>query len=196
MIWTVALLTAGALAADPCAPEVREAVHAELEAHWEADQSDRENAVPHLAKNDKKRVKAVGKLVDKGRICEPEDAFYAAWILQRSNDPKRALQAHELATQAMNARIPRGAWLAAATFDLMHVTHGKAQWYGTQGAVRDGRPCLYPVDPSITDEQRAQYEVGPITEVYRRLLDAHQLPTAPPTRESLDQERLWCPPQK
>ena len=56
-------------------------------------------------------------------------------------------------------------WLAAASKDRELMTLGKPQLYGTQftsGA--DGKVERWPVDPSITNAERARWYVDPIPE--------------------------------
>jgi len=189
-----------ASASDTCdsrSAEQKAQVDQELLDYWKADKEDRENQDPETRKNDARRIKAVSKLVDKGWICSPLNAFHAAWVLQRSPDAAHARTAHALAKQAMEARIQNGEWLAAVTFDILQIRYGRPQRYGTQmTTLPDGELCLYPVDVMATDEERAQYRIRPLAETFRQVLDLNNLHGVPATRESLDLEKLWCPPQK
>lgn len=189
-----------ARASDVCASrseEQRAQIDRELLQHWKADKEDRESQSPDTRKNDARRIKAVSKLVDRGWICSPLNAFHAAWVLQRSPDHKHARSAHALAKQAMEARIQNGEWLAAVTFDILQIRYGRPQRYGTQmTTLPSGDLCLYPVDVMATDEERAQYRIRPLAETFRQVLDLNNLHGVPATRESLDLEKLWCPPQK
>ncbi len=58
---------------------------------------------------------------------------------------------------------PLARWLAAASKDRELMALGKPQLYGTQfkrGA--DGKVVRWPVDPSITNAERARWHVDPI----------------------------------
>lgn len=188
-----------ASASDVCgsrSEEQKAQVDRELLAYWKADKEDRENQNPDTRKNDARRIKAVSKLVEKGWICSPLNAFHAAWVLQRSPEPGHARTAHALAKRAMDARIQNGEWLAAVTFDILQIRYGRPQRYGTQmTTLPSGELCLYPVDVMATDDERAQYRIRPLAETFRQVLDLNNLHGVPATRESLDLEKLWCPPQ-
>lgn len=188
-----------ASASDVCgsrSEEQKAQVDRELLAHWKADKEDRENQSADTRKNDARRIKAVSKLVEKGWVCSPLNAFHAAWVLQRSPEAGHARTAHALAKRAMDARIQNGEWLAAVTFDILQIRYGRPQRYGTQmTTLPNGELCLYPVDVMATDDERAQYRIRPLAETFRQVLDLNNLHGVAPTRESLDLEKLWCPPQ-
>jgi hypothetical protein len=60
-------------------------------------------------------------------------------------------------------------WLAAAAWDRTLVRLGKPQRYGTQFRVgKDGLRVLELVDPTVTDEERAEWNVPPLEEARKR----------------------------
>jgi hypothetical protein len=48
------------------------------------------------------------------------------------------------------------------------MTGGLPQKYGTQYRFANGRWILYEVDPAISDEERARWDVPPLAEALRR----------------------------
>ncbi len=69
-------------------------------------------------------------------------------------------QAHALARRA--AELGHRTNLAAAAYDRWLLIQGKPQKYGTQYQW-DG--TLYPVDPAMTDEERAAWLVPPLAQL-------------------------------
>ena len=66
----------------------------------------------------------------------------------------------------MHPSHPR--WLAAASKDRELTREGKPQLYGTQFRDIGNGMELYPVDPSITDEERARWNVPPLADAKQR----------------------------
>jgi hypothetical protein len=59
-------------------------------------------------------------------------------------------------------------WLAAASEDRLLVRQGQLQKWGTQFGKKDGKWVLEDVDPAVTDEQRAEWDVPPLAEARER----------------------------
>jgi hypothetical protein len=100
-----------------------------------------------------------------------DDYYHAAMILQHGRTAEDFDLAHQLSLKASELEpTDRAArWLAAATKDRYLMTLGKPQLYGTQFKRDPGGPWyLYPVDPSITDEERAKWNVPPLAEAKKR----------------------------
>lgn len=73
--------------------------------------------------------------------------------------PLLAVKAVELDPQNGRAK-----WLAAASKDRSLMWQGKPQLYGTQFKRVDNRWVLWEVDPTVTDEERAKWNVPPLAE--------------------------------
>ncbi len=101
------------------------------------------------------------------------DLEEAGLILQHGNDTADYWNAHELAMRAVHLGDTNALWLAAATLDRYLVKQGKPQRYGTQSTIdpKTGKIVLAPVDPTVTDAERAKWHVP-------SLRDALKLPTA------------------
>lgn len=59
-------------------------------------------------------------------------------------------------------------WLAAAAKDRWLMWQNKPQLYGTQFKKVDGRWILWEVDPTVTDEERARWNVPPLEEAKKK----------------------------
>lgn len=94
------------------------------------------------------------------------DLKNAALILQHGDSSTDYWQAHELANQAIRDGDSSALWLSAATLDRYLVSKNLPQKYGTQSFynAKTGKYELYPVDPSITDSERARWNVPPLKE--------------------------------
>ena len=180
---------------DPCADEAAVAeASAQLKALHEADDADHKAPTTATEEAGDKRAKEVAKLVKKGLVCTPQDKWYAASVLRRSDKARDVATAFELAEASMMAHVHSGAWLTAMLFDLREVTLGQPQRYGSQMGKKGAKTCLYPLATDATDAERAQYDMPPISDAYRRLLDANNLTQAPATWDAVDEADLWCEP--
>lgn len=63
----------------------------------------------------------------------------------------------------------------AAAYDRWLMRQGRAQKYGTQYLIRDGRWVLYEVDPATTDAQRARWNVPPLTHSLQHIEEMNQI---------------------
>ena len=98
----------------------------------------------------------------------PVDLYRAAWLFQHGDDADDVHRAHELALKSANAGYDPARWLAAASFDRWCMYEGKPQKYGTQ-IVPDGVGFrVWDVDETISDEERARWNVPSIASQHAR----------------------------
>lgn len=154
-------------------------VNPELKALVEADQAAR-SAGPNgnidwktVAVQDAERRKRVLEIAGKGGLREAEDYFGAALVFQHGDNPEDYERAHQWCLKALelDPEHPSARWLAAATKDRYLMNTGKPQLYGTQYR-RDnatGKWYLYEVDPSVTDDDRAEWDVPPLAAARKRV---------------------------
>ncbi|HVS00911.1 MAG TPA: hypothetical protein VMW27_30100 [Thermoanaerobaculia bacterium] len=146
-------------------------INAELTKLHEQDQASRRHA-PHAAaetsasQNDLARRKQVMDIVAQGGAREADDYFHAAGVVQHSDKPEELKLAHEWSLKALelNPEYPFVRLLAASTQDRYLMSQGKPQLYGTQFKKVEGKWILWEVDPSITDQERAKWDVPPLDE--------------------------------
>jgi hypothetical protein len=100
--------------------------------------------------------------------------------------------AYDLALDAMNNHAANSAWLVAQIFDRYKIARGLPQWYGTQYGLRDGKKCIFPVDPAATDEERTLHSIAPIAETYAALLKESDKAGYDPTADILVRYDLVC----
>ncbi|WP_163869333.1 DUF6624 domain-containing protein [Myxococcus eversor] len=134
---------------------------------------------PDLTKLDWKTVSArdearrarVQQILDAGGAKVGLDYFHAAMVFQHGMEVANYQRSHALAVKAaeLDPTLKHARWLAAASKDreLMHL--GKPQLYGTQFRVVEGKWELHAVDPSITDEERAKWNVPPLEEARKKV---------------------------
>lgn len=119
---------------------------------------------------DRARLHRVRELIDAGSLTDGIDFFHAALIYQHSNNPEHHAMAHLLSLQAHALGYkgeedgPDPLWLAAAARDRWQVNMGLPQDFGTQYTqeAEDGKLEQHPVNPDITDEERAKWHVPPL----------------------------------
>jgi len=118
----------------------------------------------NLLRHDSLRRQQTYSLIAHNSLKTALDFYEAALVLQHGNDTADFLTAHQLALSAIKLGNEDAKWLAAATLDRYLVRQRKPQKYGTQSFTnkKTGKRELYPVDPSVTDEERAKWNVPPL----------------------------------
>ncbi|AGC44058.1 hypothetical protein MYSTI_02742 [Myxococcus stipitatus DSM 14675] len=149
----------------------------ELLGIYEADQGDRMG--PDVTKLDWKVVSArdearrarVKQILDGGGAKVALDYFHAAMVFQHGKEVADFQRSHSLAVKAseLDPALKQARWLAAASKDRELMNLGKPQLYGTQFRVVEGKWELYTVDPSITDEERAKWNVPPLGDARKKV---------------------------
>jgi len=196
----LALSTASAANYDPSAPitpadtkacgertEAEQAAFtAELEAMYKAMTSDAKTA----AKNGKEAL----KLERKGLLCTHDDRFWGAMVMLQTTEEEAAARAYGLSKALVEARYPRGAWIAAVAYDRWAVAFGNLQSYGTQTRWDGAKQCLYWVDPNFSDEKRKAYGQPSLKQVIEKVLEANGRAGDEPTVQRLQHLDLWCKP--
>jgi hypothetical protein len=142
----------------------------DLERLYQQDQADRAGDLDKadwngIAQRDEERRKKVLEIVEKGGAREAGDYVHAAMVFQHGTRPEDYDRANQWAAKAveLDPGYPGARWLAAATKDRYLMWSGKPQLYGTQfKRDKDGPWYLWQVDPSITDEERAKWDVPPL----------------------------------
>lgn len=134
-----------------------------------------------MGPGDLERRKRVFDLLAKGAVVTAEDKFRAAMILNHtslkfcgdeivSGNPENYYLGHQLAQEAMAMGYSEARLLVAQTIDrYLYYTTGE-QKYGTHRIIdmETGAEIVVPVDPSVTDEERAEYGVPPLADIAGR----------------------------
>jgi hypothetical protein len=119
---------------------------------------------------DAKRRERVRQILDSGGAKVSADYFHAAMVFQHGEKVSDYQLSHNLALKAadLDPTNKLARWLAAASKDRELMNLGKPQLYGTQFRIENGRWVLYQVDPSVTDEERAKWNVPPLEQANKR----------------------------
>jgi hypothetical protein len=125
--------------------------------------------------NDARRKKELYDMLSVHTVTTPNDLEEAGLILQHGDDTTDYWTAHELALQAIALGDSNARQLAAITLDRYLVKQGKPQHFGTQAFQNDktGQWELYPVDPTVTDAERARWDEPPLKEQLKRNIDMY-----------------------
>jgi hypothetical protein len=138
-------------------------MNAELRTIFEADQADRTSGMgPETSARDRERRRRVLELLAAGEVVDGPDHFHAAMVFQHGASQEFYQRARELALRAVELGHRPGRWLAAAALDRLLVRRGQRQKYGTQYRMWGEELMLVEVDPSTTDEERAEWDVPPL----------------------------------
>lgn len=141
--------------------------NAELFALRAADQQDRREPIDWavVTPRDEERQKRVEAIVAAGGAKTSVDFENAALVMHHSETIEGIARANEFAKQAM--QLDDGNIMAkklvGMTTDRLLVMQKKPQRFGTQFHAVDGALVREPVDPSVTDEERASYFLEPLT---------------------------------
>ena len=148
--------------------------NAELARIYQDDQKDREAGEKIdwtvVGKRDEERLKRTREIAAQGGLREADDYFRAALVFQHSPETADYAQAHQWCLKALelDPDLPSARWLAAATEDRYLMDQGKPQRYGTQYKKVEGKWILWEVDPAVTDEERAKWEVPTLAEARKQ----------------------------
>jgi hypothetical protein len=119
---------------------------------------------------DQARRRRVDAIVAAGQAKVADDYYHAAMVYQHGDTPDDAGRAHDLALAAvkLDPGHDTARWLAAASLDRQLMYQGKPQRYGTQYKRLDGVWTLWDVDPTVTDDERAAWNVPPLASALAR----------------------------
>jgi hypothetical protein len=108
------------------------------------------------------RGQRVLDLYNQGVIQNARDCFHAALVLLYGDKLAHYGLAQRLARKSALLGEQRSWTVQAMAWDRWLLASGKAQRFGTQIIKQRGRWSLGPVDPQITDNERAFYGVPPL----------------------------------
>ena len=152
------------------------AVNGELRQMFADDQRDRKGGPDKIdwtvvQARDAKRRERVEQLATSGQIRSADDHYFAAMLLQHGEDEASYGRAFKFASRAveLDPSFVKARWLAAAAKDRYHMSRGEPQLYGTQYKRIDGKWWLWPVDFHVTDAERAEWCVEPLSSARQRL---------------------------
>lgn len=156
-----------------------ENINQELKALYDEDINERNNIdwdnasssqIADLRKRDKDRKEKVLALINEGKIKSAQDYHHAALIFQHGESTDDYKKAHEFAKKALELGDESAKWLYVATLDRYLISIGKPQKYGTQFKLNDKGEWELgePIDPSVTDEERAKYNVPPLYQALQK----------------------------
>lgn len=165
------------------AAEHRAAINRELADLYTADQADRAGAIGAIdwkvvGPRDVERRQRVDAILAAGGAKVADDYYHAAMVYQHGSDLAEIQRAHELAARAvaLDGTHDAAKWLAAAAEDRALMYQQKPQKYGTQFQKQQGTWVVWQVDPTITDEQRAAWNVPPLAEAHARAAQMNATP--------------------
>lgn len=152
------------------------AINPELEALYNADKQERETldeknpeAWKLLDEHDRERKQRALALLPSIDLNEIWNCHYLALLFQHGETEEDYEMAHRYAKMAVDMGSNVTKWLFAATLDRWLVAQGLPQNYGTQYHTVNGEVELFPVDETVTDEEREWYGVPRLEEMRKRV---------------------------
>ena len=122
-----------------------------------------------LIANDTRRQKKLHKILSVVGNLTAEEYYMAALILHHGRGVADYKKALVMVRKAVKLGEERAKWLYAAIIDRLALQQKKKQRYGTQYAFRGGKWSLCPIDSSISDVQRAVYNVPVLSKTLTNL---------------------------
>lgn len=109
-------------------------------------------------------------MLDSNLINNPKDLEQAALILQHGLDTNDYLKAHYLALKSVKQGNQSARFLVAASLDRYLIAKKMPQKYGTQSFYNEKtkEEELFPVDPNVSDKERAEWNVTPIKDALKK----------------------------
>jgi hypothetical protein len=97
-------------------------------------------------------------------------------VFQHGETAAEIERAHQYALRAVELEPANASarWLAAAAEDRVHMLRSEPQRWGTQFRKEAGTYVLYPVDPSVTDAERAAWNVPPLADTRKMIEELNQ----------------------
>lgn len=97
------------------------------------------------------------------------DYHHAALVFQHGNKSEHYKLAHKFAEKAVELGDTSAKWLYAATLDRWLLSIGQPQKFGTQFRKNNkGNWELAPTDKTVSDGERAEYNVPPLSRALQR----------------------------
>jgi len=151
-------------------------INAELEALYNADKQERETldennpeAWKLLDEHDRERKQRALELLPSIDLNEIWNCHYLAILFQPGATEEYYERAHHYAKMAIDMGSNVTKWLFTATLDCWLIAQDLPQNYGTQYHTVNGKVELFPVDETVTDEEREWYEVPRLEEMKRTI---------------------------
>lgn len=148
---------------------------------YKQDQADRKNPklladFAQITKRDAERRKLVAEILSKKKILTKEEHYAVAMIYQHGQGVTHSRLAVRHAKEAYLLGYKPAAWLYAAATDRLLSKQGKPQKYGTQFIKKNEKSKwqLHSVDPKITDEERALYNVPPLRDAKKKVIELNK----------------------
>jgi hypothetical protein len=131
-----------------------------------------------MDQRDQARRTEAQRLLRSGAVRTSRDYTHLAMLYQHggSVDDIRLAYSFAWIAASLDPANKEARWLSAAAWDRLLVRQGRPQWYGTQfnKSSPESPWTIDPVEPFVTDEERARYGVPPLSESRKRLLDLNR----------------------
>lgn len=148
---------------------------------YKEDQSDRMDPellsdFDKIAKRDAKRRKIVKEILATKQKLSAKEYFMIAMIYHHGPAIAHSRLAVKFAKEAWVRKYEPARWLVAGATDRLLIKQKKPQKYGTQFFKKNAKSkwVLRPVDPRVTDEERALFNVPPLREVRKRVIEMNR----------------------
>jgi hypothetical protein len=125
----------------------------------------------YYTKRDLERRQEVEELLVLNKLQTGEDLYQGAIIFHHSEDLNDLEKAKGLAKRSIGLAYDKAKWLYAAITDRMLFVTGEPQKYGTQFYKKSptSKWELYRIDPSVTDQERSEYNVPNLDETRKQI---------------------------
>lgn len=146
----------------------------ELKLLFDEDQLDCLNQPPDstpehkaLRKRIKDRLTKVRLIFNTDKHFSGEDYFYACILFMHGDCPEDFWQAYQLGLKSVGLNYNVAKKYTAAAYDKWLMYQGRPQKYGLQYVPDGTRLRVWDIDPETTDEERAEWDVPPLQQLYK-----------------------------
>lgn len=120
-----------------------------------------------LRKRIQDRLTKVQVILNTNKQFSGEDYFHACILFMHSDCTEDFWQAYQLGLKSIKLKHDVARKYTAAAYDRWLMYQGKPQKYGLQYVPDGTRLRIWDVDPETTDEERAEWNVPPLQELYK-----------------------------
>ena len=146
-----------------------------------------------LKVRNKQRRSLIKSIVDLDSKLLGEDYFHACIIFLHGDCPEDFWQAYHYGLKSIDLNFVEAKKYTASAYDRWLMYQGKPQKFGLQYVPDGKRLRIWDVNPDTTDEERAEWDVPPLSELYKNAEEATKRIDMYPYGELAWNRLRFCP---
>jgi hypothetical protein len=120
----------------------------------------------------KHRRDLIKSIIESDEELSGEDYFHSCIIFLHGDCPEDFWQAYHFGLKSIELNFIEAKKYTASAYDRWLMYQGKPQKYGLQYVPDGKRLRVWDINPDTTDEERAEWDVPPLSELYNNAAEA------------------------